>query len=467
MVMSNALSKRRASAELAKASRHVPTRTFHCRSFGTLPKRRRGAPSESAGQARLLTRFGDRGGTALASAGTRETLSMARMTTTRHARRGRARRYLSLVLVLLLVQGTVPMSFAYATDEPASPAEVQPAQTTPEELQRLVAPIALYPDELIAQVLAAATYPEQIVEADRWMQEHGKLQGQELAQEVDKQPWDPSIKALTQFPSVLANMDKNLSWTSSLGDAYVNHQPDVMNAIQVMRQRAQQAGNLQTTSQQKVVQQGPQIVVQPANPEVVYVPQYDPWIVYGAPLVAWPGWYWYPGLFVPGPGIVFGVGFGIGLFAGFGWGWGHWGCDWGHHAVVFNHNTFISRGRTFTNRRTFERERGSFAHASGFHGAAGSHGGGGFHGAGVSHGAAGFRGAEQHASASRGAPGGRWGAFSGFDHGGATRNQSMRGSSSWAHGGGFGGGSRGGGFGGGVHGGGFGGGHGGGHGGHR
>jgi hypothetical protein len=121
------------------------------------------------------------------------------------------------------------------------------------------------------------------------MQQHTGLTGEQLAQEVDKQPWHPSVKALTEFPSVLANTDKNLSWTSSLGDAYINQQQDVMNAIQVMRQRAQQAGNLKTTSQQKVVQQGQTIVIEPANPQVVYVPQYDPWVVYGAPVIAWPG----------------------------------------------------------------------------------------------------------------------------------------------------------------------------------
>ena len=121
---------------------------------------------------------------------------------------------------------------------------VQAAPQTPDQLQQLVAPIALYPDALVAQILAGATYPDQIVEADRWVQQHTDLKGEALAQAVDKQSWDPSVKALIQFPAVLANMDKNLSWTSARR-AYVNQQQDVMNAVQVMRQRAESAGNLQ------------------------------------------------------------------------------------------------------------------------------------------------------------------------------------------------------------------------------
>src|SRR5919109_1588550 len=279
------------------------------------------------------------------------------------------KRTLALVLSCALVLASGPWGCAsqaaISTSPPATqPAlATQPAPETPEQLQQLVAPIALYPDALVAQILAAATYPTQVVEADRWMQQHAGLQGEQLAQEVNQQPWDPSVKALTEFPSVLANMDKNLSWTSSLGDAYINQPQDVMNAIQVMRQRAQQAGNLTTTSQQQVTQQGQTIVIEPANPQIVYVPQYDPWVVYGAPVIAWPGWVWYPGLYVPGPGIAFGVGFGVGLFGGFEWGWHHWGADWHHRTVIFNHNTFISRSHTFINRNRFFRRGPGFDHS--------------------------------------------------------------------------------------------------------
>ena len=347
----------------------------------------------------------------------------------------------------------VAQESAYPSDE--SP--MQSAAPTPAELQQLVAPIALYPDALVAQILAAATYPEQIVEADRWMQQHGGLKGQQLAEEVDKQAWDPSVKALTAFPSVLANMDKNLSWTSSLGDAYVNHEPEVMSAIQDMRRRAQAAGNLKTTSQTKVTQEGQTIVVEPASPQVVYVPEYDPWVVYGAPVVAWPGWYWYPGLFVAGPGIAFGA-FDVGFFGGFGWGFDRWGCDWHRHTVVFNHNVFVSRGRTFVNRSAFNQRRLGFARPGGGFRGGGLHGGAGF-GSGVRGGTPGV-----HASPGRGfeAPrgqiGSRGSAFSGFDHGGVTRGDSLHGQASFGgggfHGGGFGGGFHGGGFGGGFHGGG-------------
>jgi hypothetical protein len=178
---------------------------------------------------------------------------------------------LSFFLSWCLLATTVPGGFADQAVQPTSQAPVQAAQQTPEQLQQLVAPIALYPDALVAQVLAAATYPDQVVEADRWMQQHTELKGEQLGKEVDKQPWDPSIKALTEFPSVLANMDKNLSWTSSLGDAYVNQQQDVMNAVQVMRDRAEKAGNLKSTSQEKVSNQGQTIVIEPADPQVVYV----------------------------------------------------------------------------------------------------------------------------------------------------------------------------------------------------
>ncbi len=242
---------------------------------------------------------------------------------------------------------------------PAQDAQAPPyTQQTPEQLQQLVAPIALYPDSLVAQILAASTFPDQVVEADRWVQAHPDLKGDGLGQAVDQQSWDPSVKALAAFPTVLGNMDKNLSWTSSLGDAYYNQQQDVMDAVQVMREQAEKAGNLKTTPQQNVEAQGSTIVIEPADPDVVYVPAYDPWLIYGYPIVAWPGWYPYPGIWYDGPYLSFGLGFGIGFFGGFGWGWGNWGFDWHNHYAIYNHNRYYSRSNTFYNRSNYYRGGG-------------------------------------------------------------------------------------------------------------
>ncbi len=296
----------------------------------------------------------------------------------------------------------------------------QAGQQSPDQLQQLVAPIALYPDSLIAQILPAATYPDQIVEAERWIQEHKDPTGESLAKEVDKQSWDPGVKALTQFPAVLANMNQNLAWTSELGDAYMNQQQELTQAIQTMRQRAKQAGNLQTTAQEKVSSHGQDIVIQPATTDVVYVPQFDPWLVYGDPLAVFPGWYPYPGLFLGGPGIAFGLGFGVGFFGGFGWGWPHWGFDWRHGGrVEYNHNTYISHSTTIVNRNNFHSARGNFGHSTGFRGSNFSHTMSGTHS----------------------------GAFSGFSHGGIATSSSFRGQASFGgfHGGGFAGGFHGGG----------------------
>ena len=347
---------------------------------------------------------------------------------------------LSLVISCCLALATSPAGFAQEGIPPATPTPVQAAPQTPGQLQQLVAPIALYPDALVAQILAAATYPDQVVEADRWMEQNPGLQTQQLGQEVDKQPWDPSVKALTEFPSVLANMDKNLSWTSSLGDAYVNQPQDVMNAVQVMRDRAQKAGNLKATSQETVSNSGQTIVIQPADPQVVYVPEYDPWLVYGEPLAMWPDWYWYPGLYLSGPGLFWGAGIGIGFFGGFGWGWGHWGYDWHHHDVLFDHHGYVSHSRVFANREHFDLP-GGFHTANGFRGGETR----GFH-SGDTRGLAGA----QHGFAPGGAGAGvHSGAFSGFDHGGIARGFSARGNSS--SGGGFHGGGGGGFHGGGGH----------------
>ena len=339
---------------------------------------------------------------------------------------------------------------AQATQQapPGSSGQAPPyTQQTPAQLQQLVAPIALYPDSLVAQILAASTFPEQVVEADRWVQANPDLKGDALGKAVDQQPWDPSVKALTAFPSVLGNMDKNLSWTSSLGDAYYNQQQDVMDAVQAMRKRAEDAGNLKTTPQQVVTTQGSTVVIQPSSPDVVYVPAYNPWLVYGGPVYPWPGWYPYPGIWFGGPYLSFGFGFGIGWFGGFGWGWGHWGFNWHGGYPIYGGRRYYSVSRTFYNRNNFyQAGRGPY----GGHGNVYNHPGAvprPFNG--NSQAARGYteRGntqADRGYAGSRGESGIRSNAFSGYDHGGQARSFSSRGSSSFGGGGGFHGGGGGG-----------------------
>ena len=342
-----------------------------------------------------------------------------------------SKQLLAVLLCGLLVQFTAGAESYGAQSQTGEPSAASPAKPSPKELQQLVAPIALYPDALVAQILAAATYPTQIVEADRWMQRHSNVKGDDLAKEVDKQDWDPSVKALAQFPSVLENMDKNLSWTSSLGEAYVNDPQDVTDAVQVMRQEARKAGHLNSSDQERVTTQGNTIVIEPASPEVVYVPAYDPWLVYGAPIVAYPGWYPEPGIFWGGVGLSFGVGFGIGYFGGFGWGWGHWGYDWHDRRAFFDHHEFVTHSREFGH--------DGFHHGNFDHGGSG-HGGYGHGGFNQGRGNAFHGGSSFHAQS-----GVHSGSFGGFSHGGDARGFSSRGRSSFGGGGFHGGGAHGGG----------------------
>jgi hypothetical protein len=215
------------------------------------------------------------------------------------------------------------------------------APLSADELQQLVAPIALYPDALVAQVLGAATFPDQVSAASGWLRQNGNLTGTALTQAVDSQQWDPSVKALTQFPPVLENLANNLSWTSSLGEAYHNQAADVMSAVQVLRAKAKAAGNLKSGSQITVVEQSPQvIVIQPTNPQVVYVPQYNPTVVYGAP-VQTPG---YSTADVVATGLLaFGVGIAVGAAINnscCGWGYSYWNCNWHGGAVVYRSNVY-------------------------------------------------------------------------------------------------------------------------------
>ncbi len=239
-----------------------------------------------------------------------------------------------------LLNGNQNQSSALPADN-GNPTEAAPGSAA--DLQSLVAPIALYPDSLVAQVLTASTFPDQVAIADYWLEQNNSLKGSALMQAVDKQSWDPSVKALTEFPSVLENMAKNLGWTSSLGEAYHNQQAEVMTAIQTLRAKAKTAGNLKTTSQVTVVQQSPQvIVIQPPNPQVVYVPVYNPAVVYGYPYVV-PAYTYTPGAVVAAGIIGFGAGIAVGaMMSGgcCGWGYSSWNCGWHGTAVVYHGGSY-------------------------------------------------------------------------------------------------------------------------------
>lgn len=312
---------------------------------------------------------------------------------------------LSLAACDKKTDAVAPASAPAAPQAQAAPAYVPP---TADQLYQLVGPIALFPDKLVAQVLAASSYPDQVTAADGWLGQNKNLKGTQLQDAANQQPWDVSVKGLTQFPSVLDQMANNIPWTSALGDAYVNDPTDVMNAIQVMRQRAAASGNLKNNKQQRIATaprvqvappsdyvrppnepayyDGPEmvppppetIVIEPAEPDVVYVPAYNPAVVYGQPLPVYPGYayepppaYYPPGEIVTAGVLTFGLGIAVGaLIEHHSWGWNSWGVHWGggggggnwnggggpngwhRPAVVYNNNTYVSRSTTIINRVT-------------------------------------------------------------------------------------------------------------------
>lgn len=221
----------------------------------------------------------------------------------------------------------------------AAPADAA-AQATPftaDQIDQMIAPIALYPDPLLMQVLMASTYPLEVVEADRWRRSHADLKGDALDKATEAEDWDPSVKGLTHFPDLLKRMSDNLDWTKDLGDAFLAQKNDVFDAVQRMRESAQKAGNLESNKEQTVVVEKEKIVIQPADPQVVYVPTYPP-TVYGptyAPAPYYPtAVYGYTGAQMATVGLLsFGAGVATGaLIAG--------GCDWGHNDVYVNNNYY-------------------------------------------------------------------------------------------------------------------------------
>jgi hypothetical protein len=269
-----------------------------------------------------------------------------------------------------------------ATAQPGQPAEAgnpatQPAPKTEAELQALVAPIALYPDALVAQVLSAATFPDQVAAAELWLQQHKDWKGDKLEKEANKQDWDQSVKALTQFRSVLGNMAANLAWTSELGEAYHFQSKDVMFAVQTLRAKAKAAGTLQSTPQIKVVQQSPQtIVIEPANPEVVYVPVYNPAVIYGTTYVV-PN---YTASDVAAASVIgFGAGVAIGALTSSAW--HSWNVNWyggtvAYHGVAYYGNAawhgYGAYG--YHGYGAYNTARGGYGTTASYHGAYGSAG---------------------------------------------------------------------------------------------
>lgn len=227
----------------------------------------------------------------------------------------------------------------------------------PEELEQIVAPIALYPDPLLAQVLMASTYPLEIVQAARWSKEHPDIKGDAVASEMEKQNWDASVESLVAFPDVLRMMNEKIDWTQKLGDAFLAQQKDVMDAVQRLRAKAKDSGNLKSTQQQTVKTEAapagataPQvIIIESSSPEVIYVPMYDPTVVYGPwPYPAYPPYYYYPPAYVPGAAFFsFSVGVAVGGAL-----WGN--CNWGHGDIDIDVNRYnnFTRNEINANRNT-------------------------------------------------------------------------------------------------------------------
>jgi hypothetical protein len=220
-------------------------------------------------------------------------------------------------------------------------AEDAPAKTfKQEELDQLLAPIALYPDSLLTQIFMASTYPIEVVQADRWAKQNKGLKGDALKAALEKQSWDDSVQALTTFPEVLNMMSEKLDWTQKLGDAFLAQQKDVMETVQKLRQKAAETGNLKNSKEQEVKKEGDVIIIQPTNPQVVYVPSYNPTVVYGAwPYPAYPPYPVYA--YAPGAALfTFSMGVAVGAA------WGGWGAhpDWHGGDININRNTNINTG---------------------------------------------------------------------------------------------------------------------------
>jgi uncharacterized protein DUF3300 len=305
----------------------------------------------------------------------------------------------AVLCALLLVPGE--LLWPAQSQPTAAAAKTTVAKISPDQLDSLVAPIALYPDPLLAQTLAASTYPLEIIQLQQWLLKNKNLKDKALADAVAKESWDPSIQALAALPDVVKRLADDIQWTTDLGNAFLAQQNDVMDAVQRMRKKAQDKGNLKTTDQQtvetKVIENKSVIVVEQAKPEVIYVPSYDPVVVYGPPVYPYPPIYYPTGYYVAGMALSFGVGVMMGAFWSGGWGWG---CGWGGNNVYinnnnnFNRNTNVNRGnRASTLPARGGGNRGGIGGAGGVGGVGGVGGAGGVGGVGGAGGVGGVGGA--------------------------------------------------------------------------
>jgi Protein of unknown function (DUF3300) len=268
---------------------------------------------------------------------------------------GGIRGVVALICALLLLPGDVTM---YAQSSPQPDASQEPAapKVPNDQLDSLVAPIALYPDPLLAQVLVASTYPLELIQLQQWLPKHKDLKDKALVEAVEKEDWDPSIQAMAPLPDVVKQLAENIKWTTDLGNAFLAQQSEVMDAVQRMRMKAKDAGNLKSTEQQKVetktIESKTVVVIEQAQPQVIYVPSYNPTVVYGPPVYPYP-----PIVYPPAGAVVAGmaISFGIGMAMGAAWG-GGWGYNsgWGHsnnNITINNNNNFINNSnRTNVNR---------------------------------------------------------------------------------------------------------------------
>jgi hypothetical protein len=254
------------------------------------------------------------------------------------------RRVVALVCAIAILPGDMGL-FARQASDPAGPVDEQAATIPPEQLDALVAPIALYPDPLLSQTLVASTYPLVIIQLQQWLEKNKSLKDKALADAVQKQPWDPSIQAMAPVPDVVKQLAENIKWTTDLGNAFLAQQSDVMDAVQRMRKKAKDGGNLKSSEQQKVetkqIESQDVIIIEQSNPEVVYVPSYNPTVVYGAPAYPYPPiTYPPPGYYAAGMAISFGIGIAMGAAWGGGWGYNSgWGGN--NNITINNNNNFV------------------------------------------------------------------------------------------------------------------------------